>query len=63
MAPTDERFWSALMPIIGPLPPERRTQAVAYVLGAVRDRDVDDAMITRLTEDLRRRFGGEATCH
>jgi len=67
LTPTDAQFWDRLMPVIGPLNPRQRTLAVAHVIDAVRGQDVGEAMVGRLIEELRQRFGGgvegETTCH
>jgi hypothetical protein len=45
-----------LLPIIGPLPLKRRARAVALMLEAVRDGNVDAAAVDRLAGEIRRRF-------
>jgi hypothetical protein len=57
MTPTDE-LWIKLMPLVAPLPSEKRTAAMAYVLDQTSGKEIDDALIRNLMAELRKRFGG-----
>lgn len=56
MTAADPQFWDALLPLIGPLPPNERAAAVAHAIAATRGQDIDAAALDRLALELRERF-------
>jgi hypothetical protein len=61
LTPNDIQFWDRIMPVIGPLDDRARTLAFAHVVDSLGGKDIDDAGMDRLLDELRQRF--EAPCH
>jgi hypothetical protein len=59
LIPSDIEFWDKFMPVLGTLDSQQRALAFAHVMAAVRGRDIDDAGMTRLLDELRQKFSGK----